>query len=75
MLGISLYSYPYLKLAKKRYVFLIICYVFSSTKARNKRTEQVLPRSGGGGGGGWGVGGKKGVLDGVERWPKLCAHM
>jgi hypothetical protein len=43
MLGISLYSYPYLKLAK-RYVFLIISYVFSSTKLE-KRTEQVLPGS------------------------------
>jgi hypothetical protein len=37
MLGISLYSYPYLKLAKC-YVFLIISYVFSSTtKLENKR--------------------------------------
>jgi hypothetical protein len=31
MLRISLYSYPYLKLAKP-YVFLIISYVFSSQK-------------------------------------------
>jgi hypothetical protein len=31
MLGISLYSYPYFKLAK-RAVFLIIAYVFFSTK-------------------------------------------
>jgi hypothetical protein len=47
MLGISLYSYLYVKLAK-RYVFLIFSYVFSSTKSKNKRVEQVLPGSGGG---------------------------
>jgi hypothetical protein len=41
-LGISLYSYLYLILAKM-YVFLIIFYVFSSTKLENKRVEQVLP--------------------------------
>jgi hypothetical protein len=45
-LGISLYIYLYLKLAK-RYVFLIISYVFSSTKLVNKRVEQVLTGSGG----------------------------
>jgi hypothetical protein len=48
-LGISLYRYLYLKLAK-HYFFLIISYVFSSTKLENKRAEQVLPRSGEGGG-------------------------
>jgi hypothetical protein len=42
--GLSLYSYPYLKL-QKCYVFLIISYVFSSTKLENKRVEQVLPSS------------------------------
>jgi hypothetical protein len=41
MLGISLYSYPYLKLAK---TFYIIAYVFSLTKLE-KRAEQVLPGS------------------------------
>jgi hypothetical protein len=45
MLGISLYSYLYLKLAKND-VFLIISYVFSSTKPENKRAEQVLPGKG-----------------------------
>jgi hypothetical protein len=45
-LGISLYIYLYLKLAKC-YVFLIISYVFSSTKSENKRVEHVLPGSGG----------------------------
>jgi small ligand-binding sensory domain FIST len=53
MLGISLYSYPYLN-QRKHFVFLIIAYVFSSTKLE-KRAEQVLPGSkevGGEGGGG-----------------------
>jgi hypothetical protein len=31
------------------YVFLIISYVFSSTKSQKKRAEQVLPGNGGGG--------------------------
>jgi hypothetical protein len=44
MLGISLYSYLYLKIAKC-YVILAISYIFSSTKSVNKRTEQVLPGS------------------------------
>jgi hypothetical protein len=39
MLGISLYSCPYLN-KQKCYVFLIIAYVFSSTKLEN-RAEQV----------------------------------
>jgi hypothetical protein len=63
MLGFPLYSYPYLKLAKC-YVFLIIAYVFSSTKLE-KRAEQVLPgseevvwREGRGRGGGGGQGGE-----------------
>jgi hypothetical protein len=43
MLGISLYSYPYLK-QEKCFVFLIIAYVYSSIKLE-KRAEQVLPRS------------------------------
>jgi hypothetical protein len=43
MLGISLYSYPYLN-QQKRSVFLIIAYVYSSTKLE-KRAEQVLPGS------------------------------
>jgi hypothetical protein len=64
MLGISLYSYLYLKLTKM-YVFLIIAYVFSSTKSENKRVEQVLPRTGGG----WEERG------GEMRWPKQCIHM
>jgi hypothetical protein len=46
VLGISLYNYLYLKLVEC-YVFLIISYVFSSTKLENKRVEQVLPGSSG----------------------------
>jgi hypothetical protein len=58
ILRISLYSYPYLNY-QKCFVFLIIAYVFSSTKLE-KRAEQVLPGSEGSGeeseGTGWGWG-------------------
>jgi hypothetical protein len=47
MLGISLYSYPYLNY-QKHFVFLIIAYAFCSTKLE-ERAEQVLPGSKGGG--------------------------
>jgi hypothetical protein len=43
MLGISLYRYSYLNY-QKLFAFLIIAYVFSSTKLE-KRAEQLLPRS------------------------------
>jgi hypothetical protein len=43
-LGISLYSYLYLKLAKM--LCLFISDVFSSTKSENKRAELILPGSG-----------------------------
>jgi hypothetical protein len=56
MLGISLYSYPYLT-QQKRFVFLIIVYVFFSTKLE-KRADQVLPGSDGAGG--WGGAGRRG---------------
>jgi hypothetical protein len=46
MLGIFLYSYPYLN-EQKCFVFLIIAYVFSSTKLEI-RAEQVLSGSKGG---------------------------
>jgi hypothetical protein len=49
-------------------LFLIIAYVFSSTKLE-KRAEQVLPRSEGLGGHRNGVGGKG------EKWPKQCMHI
>jgi hypothetical protein len=45
--GISLYSYLYLKLAKTLYLSYYL-YVFSSTKLE-KRVEQVPPGSGGSG--------------------------
>jgi hypothetical protein len=48
MLGISLYSYSYLD-KQKHFIFLIIAYVFSSTKLE-RRTEQVLPGNDGVGG-------------------------
>jgi hypothetical protein len=55
MLGISLYTHLYLQL-EKCHVFLISCYVFSSTKLE-KRAEQVLHGSKGGWGRGrWGWG-------------------
>jgi hypothetical protein len=43
MLGISLYSYPYLN-NEKFFVLLIIAYVFTSTKLE-KMKEQILPGS------------------------------
>jgi hypothetical protein len=48
MLGIFLYSYLYLKLAKTL-CLSIISYVFSSIKSENKRAEWVLSRSRGSG--------------------------
>jgi hypothetical protein len=65
MLGISLYSYPYLN-QQKCFVLPIIAYVFSSTKLEI-RAEQVLPGSEGGGGEreGWGA---------EEKCPKQCMH-
>jgi hypothetical protein len=58
MLGDSLYSYPYLN-EQKCFVFLIIAYVFSSTKLVI-RAEQVLPGSDRGGrrGSEWGAEGR-----------------
>jgi hypothetical protein len=44
-LGISLYSYLYLKLQNTMSFFIFL--VFSSTKSENKRAEQVLPGRGG----------------------------
>jgi hypothetical protein len=46
MLGISLYSYPYLKRAKKSYVFLIIAYVFYSTKLEKGENRFCLEAKG-----------------------------
>jgi hypothetical protein len=63
IIGISLYSYLYLKLSKNTF-FLITSYVFSSIKSENKRVEQVLPRRVRGQE--WGEG---------KRWSKQCIHM
>jgi hypothetical protein len=41
MLGIPLYHYLYLKLAKM--LFLLLSHVFSPTKSEKERAEQVLP--------------------------------
>jgi hypothetical protein len=68
MLGISLYSYPYLKLAKPL-CLSYYCYVVSSTKLE-KRAEQVLLRSEGGGREMKGIGGK-----GEEMAQTMYAHM
>jgi hypothetical protein len=59
-LGISLYTCLYPKLAKTL-CFLIISYVFFSTKLENKRAEQVLP-------GNWGV-------EVTGKRPKQYIHM
>jgi hypothetical protein len=45
MLGISLYNYLYLKLAKTL-CFLIISYVFASTKLENKRADSFCLKMG-----------------------------
>jgi hypothetical protein len=47
-LGISLYSYIYLKL-EKQYVFLSIAYVFSSTNSENKGRKWGRRNAEGGG--------------------------
>jgi hypothetical protein len=68
-LGISLYSYPYLN-EQTRFVFLIIAYVFSSTKLK-QRAEQVLPGIEGVGRRGRG----RGAGDGGEMAQTMYAHM
>jgi hypothetical protein len=67
MVGISLYTHPYLN-EQKHYVFLIIAYVFSSTKLE-KRAEQVLPGS-------KGIRGRvMGLRVGVEMAQTMYAHV
>jgi hypothetical protein len=62
----NLSVYPSLSQLAKT-VFLIISYVFSSTKLE-KKAEQVLPGSEGDG--------ERGRSGGQgERWPKQCMHM
>jgi hypothetical protein len=64
MLGISLYSYPYLNY-QKCFVFLIIAYVFSSTKLVI-RVEQGLHGSK------WGWGGEGGGEGQGVEWLNEC---
>jgi hypothetical protein len=66
MLGISLYSYPYLKLANMLCLSYYCLYLLFNKL--EKRVEQVLPGSEGLGdrGRGWGR---------WERWPKQCMHI
>jgi hypothetical protein len=61
MLGISLYSHPYLN-GQKGFVFLIIAYIFSSTKLE-KRERQIL------------LGKKPGGGQGEEMTQTMYAHM
>jgi hypothetical protein len=65
MVGISLYSYPYLKLAKMLSFLLLL---MSSTNLE-KRAEQVLPGRKRGGGKRERAGGRG------EKWPKQCMHL
>jgi hypothetical protein len=67
MLGISLYTYHYLN-QQKHCVFLIIAYVFSSTKLE-KRPEQVLPGTKGG------QEKRERTGDRGKKWPKQCMHI
>jgi hypothetical protein len=67
MLGISLYSYPYLNW-QKWFTFLIIAYVFSLTKLE-KRADRFCPEVKGGGGKRNEAGGRE------EKCPKQCMHM
>jgi hypothetical protein len=67
MSGISLYSYPYLN-QQECFVFLIIAYVFSSTKLE-KRAEEVLPGSK------CGVGERQGEAGMGEKWLQQCMHI
>jgi hypothetical protein len=68
MLGISLYSYPYLNY-QKCFVFLITAYFYSSKKLE-KKAEEVLPER-------EGVGGERERAEGRgEKWPKdnVCTY-
>jgi hypothetical protein len=65
MLGISLYSYLYLKVAKMLWLsYYPFCFLFHKT---GDRAEQVLPGSEGGGG-------ERRRQD-VEAAQTMCAHM
>jgi hypothetical protein len=64
MLRISLYSYSYLKLKKNSFVFVIIAYVFSSTKLEKGQNRFCLEARQG-----ERVGGVRG-----KRWPNVCTY-
>jgi hypothetical protein len=68
MPGISLYNYCYLNY-QKCFVFLIIAYVFSSTKLE-KKAEQVLPGSEGG----WRKEGRDGGTGGRNDPSNVCTY-
>jgi hypothetical protein len=66
MLGISLYSYLYLRLAKMLCLsYYLLCFLFNKIE---KRTEQFLPGSEGCRWWWWGQ-------EQGERWPKQCIHI
>jgi hypothetical protein len=54
MLGISLYSYPYVKLAKTLCLSYYCLYRLFNKIGEEGRTGSALKRGGGGRGGGWG---------------------
>jgi hypothetical protein len=61
MLGISLYSYLYLKLAKMLYLsYYLLCVLFNKIGEQEGRTGSTQKQ-------GWGWGGQ-------EMWPKPCIH-
>jgi uncharacterized membrane protein YgcG len=66
MLGISLYSYLYLKLAKMLCLSYHLCLLFNKI-GEEGRTGSAWKR--GGGGEREGAGGSR------ERWPKQCMHI
>jgi hypothetical protein len=69
MLGISQYSYLYLKLAKMLYLpYYLLCFLFNKI-GEEDRTGSAW-KQGGVGNEGWGDLGGRG-----ERWPKQCIHI
>jgi hypothetical protein len=66
MLGISLYSYLFLKLAKMMYLLLSLMFSLQHTWRRGQNRFCMKTRGWGGKGGGEGQ---------EERWPKQCMHI
>jgi hypothetical protein len=70
MLGISLYSYPHLKLAK------MLCHsYYCSCLLFNKTGEESICPEARGVGEREGAGGEGGGRGRRERWPKQCMHI